>query len=219
MTRKSLRLGVIGCGPMGAAIGTRWAKAGHHVTWSYSRSPARPSELARQAGHAAKGGSVRDAVESSDAILIAIPWNRLEDVVSQAPSLRGRVLLDCSLPMTESGSDLAVAWHTSGAEQLARVTEGRVVKAFNTIPAEFIAAERRVQDSSVFIAGDDAAAKSIAAHLVTDAGFVPADAGPLRMARYMEPFALLMGQMAYVQGDSPQIGYRIVSAGESKLER
>ncbi len=99
------------------------------------------------------------------------------------------------------------------------MTEGRVVKAFNTIPAEFIAAESRVHDSSVFIAGDDAAAKSIAARLVTDAGFISVDAGPLRMARYMEPFALLMGQMAYVQGDSPEIGYRIVSAGDSKRDR
>jgi predicted dinucleotide-binding enzyme len=95
------------------------------------------------------GGSVRDAVESADAILIAIPWNRLDDAVAQSPSFRGRVLLDCSQPMTESGSDLAVAWHNSGAEQLASVTEGRVVKEFNTIPAEFIAAERRARASSL----------------------------------------------------------------------
>jgi len=44
--------------------------------------------------------------------------------------------------------------------------------------------------------GDDAHRKIVAADLIRDAGFDPVDAGPLRIARYSEPFALLVGQLA-----------------------
>ena len=44
--------------------------------------------------------------------------------------------------------------------------------------------------------GDDDDAKGVAAELIRDVGFDPVDAGPLRIARYTEPFALLVGQLA-----------------------
>src|SRR4029077_4499223 len=43
---------------------------------------------------------------------------------------------------------------------------------------------------------------------VCDAGFDPVDAGPLRIARYTEPFALLMGQLAYEGPNGPGGAYR-----------
>jgi predicted dinucleotide-binding enzyme len=55
---------------------------------------------------------------------------------------------------------------------------------------------------------NDDNAKEIAARLITDVGFEPVDAGPLRIARHMEPFALLMGQLAYEGDGSPAIAYR-----------
>ena len=57
--------------------------------------------------------------------------------------------------------------------------------------------------------GDDDSAKQIAATLISDIGFEPVDAGPLRIARYMEPFALLMGRLAYEGDDGPELAYRI----------
>jgi predicted dinucleotide-binding enzyme len=56
--------------------------------------------------------------------------------------------------------------------------------------------------------GDDRGAKEIAATLISDVGFEPVDAGPLRIARYLEPFALLMGQLAYEGDGGPEIAYR-----------
>jgi len=47
-----------------------------------------------------------------------------------------------------------------------------------------------------------------AAKLISDVGFDPVDTGPLRMARYLEPFALLMGQLAYEGDGGPEIAYR-----------
>ena len=56
--------------------------------------------------------------------------------------------------------------------------------------------------------GDDEHAKKLAAELIRDVGFDPWDAGPLRIARYTEPFALLMGQIAYEGEGGPELAYR-----------
>ena len=61
--------------------------------------------------------------------------------------------------------------------------------------------------------GDDAAAKATVAGLIRDAGCEPVDAGPLRIARYMEPFGLLVAQLAYEQGLGPALGYRWLRYG------
>ncbi len=207
-----MRIGVLGAGRMGSAIGQRWAAAGHNVVFSYARDPARLAALARAAGPCAHAGSVGEAVAATDAILLAVPWRQAGDVFAQAGDLRGRVLLDCTLPMNADDSGLEIGLTMSGGELLQRRSGAHVVKAFNTVPAEFIAAPHRAAGElpSLFHAGDDAAAKGVAARLIADAGFEPVDAGPLSMARYLEPFALLMGQIAYVQEASPEVGYRLV---------
>ncbi|HKD11943.1 MAG TPA: transmembrane reductase oxidoreductase, partial [Thermoanaerobaculia bacterium] len=55
---------------------------------------------------------------------------------------------------------------------------------------------------------DDSASKRIAARLIREAGFEPVDAGPLRIARYTEPFALLVARLAYEGGGGPELAYR-----------
>lgn len=57
--------------------------------------------------------------------------------------------------------------------------------------------------------GDDAHGKTVAAALIRDAGFDPVDAGPLRIARYSEPFGLLVGQLAYGGSGGPALAYRL----------
>jgi hypothetical protein len=56
--------------------------------------------------------------------------------------------------------------------------------------------------------GDHQGAKDVAIKLIKDAGFDPIDAGPLRIARYMEPFTLLVGQLAYECEGGPELAYR-----------
>jgi predicted dinucleotide-binding enzyme len=66
----------------------------------------------------------------------------------------------------------------------------------------------------VVACGDDAGAKAVAMDLARDAGFEPVDAGPLRVARLVEPFGLLVAQLAYAQGrfGGPELGYRFFAA-------
>ena len=213
-----MRIAVLGAGRMGSAIGRLWAQAGHAVVFSYARDSERLAALARDVGHGAASAPVAQAVRDADLLLLAVPWSQVSDVLAQAGDLRGRVLVDCGLPMTADDTQLAIGWTSSGAEQLQQRTGAKLVKAFNTVPAEFIAADRQrlAPLPSLFFAGDDAAAKTTVAGLIRDAGFDPVDAGPLAMARHLEPFALLMGQLAYVQQPQPEIGYRLLRAPQSR---
>jgi 8-hydroxy-5-deazaflavin:NADPH oxidoreductase len=62
--------------------------------------------------------------------------------------------------------------------------------------------------------GDDEDAKRVAATLIRDVGFDPVDAGALRVARYLEPFALLMGELAYEGEGGPELAYRFERFGK-----
>lgn len=68
------------------------------------------------------------------------------------------------------------------------------------------------------IYGDDAGAKETASTLARDIGLEPVDAGPLRVARYLEPFALLVARLAYQQGLGPELGVRFVTPPAGVLE-
>jgi hypothetical protein len=61
--------------------------------------------------------------------------------------------------------------------------------------------------------GDDEGAKDLAATLIRDVGFDPVDAGPLEVARFTEPFALLVARLAYEGEGGPELGYRFERFG------
>ncbi len=214
-----MRVGILGSGLMGAKLGTIFADAGHEVVFSYARSKAKLERLARDAKGKARAGTPREAAGEADALLLAVHWSRFDDVLKQAGDLSGKVIVTCSLPMDAGNTKLIVAGTSSGAEKLARkVPKARVVSAFNTVPSEVLfgvyEARRKKARPSLVYCGDDESGKTVAAELIRDAGFDPVDAGPLHVARYTEPFALLVAQLAYEGEGSPELAYRFERFGE-----
>ena len=208
-----MRVGILGSGLMGAKLGTLFARAGHDVTFSYVRDEAKLQTLAREAGHHARAGTPRDAAKAADALLLAVHWSRVDDVLKQAGDVAGKVIITCSLPMNADDTALVIAHTSSGAEELAKkVPKARVVSAFGTVPSEVLfdvfAARRKANRPSLIYCGDDSRSKKTAAELIRDVGFDPVDAGPLRIARYTEPFTLLIAQLAYEGEEGPELAYR-----------
>jgi predicted dinucleotide-binding enzyme len=198
---------------MGGKLGTIFARAGHDVVFSYSRSDKKLERLARDAGSRARAGTPAEAVKDADALLLAVHWSRMDDVLKKAGNLSGKVIVSCSLPMNADDTSLIVAHTSSGAEKLAKkVPKARIVSAFNTVPSEvlFSVFESRSRGArpSLLYCGDNARAKNVAVRLIRDVGFDPVDAGPLRIARYTEPFALLIAQLAYEGDRGPALAYR-----------
>ena len=209
-----MRVGILGSGLMGGKLGTIFARAGHEVVFSYARSAQKLKRLARQAKGAARPGTPREAAKHADAVLVAVHWSRIDDVLKQAGDLAGKVVVSCSLPMNADDTALVVAHTSSGAEELAkRIPRAHFVSAFNTVPSEVLfdvyAAKRKASRPTLVYCGDDRKAKKVAVQLIRDVGFDAVDAGPLRIARYTEPFALLVAQLAYARKGGPQLAYRL----------
>jgi predicted dinucleotide-binding enzyme len=205
---------------MGGALGRAFAAAGHAVVFSYSRDRAKLERLARARGARARAASSpADAVRDADVVLLAVHWSRVPHVLRAAGSLRGKVVIDCTNPMNAADDALAVGLRTSGGEIVARRARGaRVVKAFNTVPAELLRAGAGVlaEPPEVCYSGDDPRAKRVAARLIRDIGFVPVDCGPLAVARYLEPFALLVAELAYNHRGRPEVGVRFLRPGRRR---
>ena len=208
-----MRIGILGSGLIGGKLGTIFARAGHDVVFSYSRDRQKLERLARDAGARAHVGTPAESTRDADALLLAVHWTRVDEVLGQAGTLSGKVLLTCSLPMSKDDSRLVIGRTTSGAEALAaKVPGAHVVSAFSTVPSEvlFSTFEGRAKESrpDLVYCGDDEGAKHTAASLIRDAGFNPVDLGSLSYARYIEPFSLLIAQLAYSGSDGPELTYR-----------
>ncbi len=203
-----MKIGIIGTGNVGSALGKAWATSGHEVFYG-SRDPEKAKKLAVSAN--ASGGSIAEAAAFGDAVLLAVNYNSARDAINAAGSLNGKVLIDCTNPLTPD-LGLSIGHTTSAGEEIAKLATGaRVVKAFNMAFAKVMANPQfGPQNATMFICGDDVKAKEIVAEAAKDIGFEPVDVGPLKSARYLEPLAALIIYLAYGLGMGTDIAYKLI---------
>lgn len=181
-----MKIAVMGSGNVGGTLGNAWVRAGHDVTFG-ARDAAEGSET-----KGARSAPVAEAVREAEVVVLAVPWAAVPDVIKQGGDWKGKILIDCTNPIGP-GFELAVGHNTSAGEQVASLAAGaRVAKAFNT--TGFGNMHNPVYGGkpvTMFYASDDPAAQKAAEQLVRDVGFEPVFAGPLKVARYLEPLAML----------------------------
>ena len=207
-----MKIAIIGTGNVGQALAYGWTNKGHQVTFG-SRDPA--GEKA-QAAVAATGGKAeakreQEAVQAAEVVVLAVPWNAAETVVNGVGDLTGKILIDATNPIGP-GFQLAVGKDSSGAELVQQwAPTARVVKAFNTTGAENMRNPiYHGEPTTMFICGDDAAAKAVVKGLAEDLGFAVADTGGLTTARYLEPLAMVWIHLALVQKQGRDIALKLV---------
>lgn len=214
-----MNIGIIGSGNMGGGLGKLWAEAGHRIMFSYSRSPRKLEELAGRAGANAQAGSPEEAARFGDVVALTVPWGQVEDALRSAGSLDGKILLSTVNALNRDLSGLEIGHTTSAAEEVAKLAPGaEVFEAFTSVFAPLLSAESRIfsgKKASVFYCGDGAAARKAVDGLIEDAGFEPVDAGPLVSARYVEPFGMLMIQLAYGMGRGANIAVALLERPET----
>ncbi len=182
-----MKIAVIGSGNVGGALGGALVRAGHQVI-----SGVRGGAGEAQPVAGSSTNSVKEAIQASEVVLLAVPWTAVPDALAQVKDWAGKTLIDCTNPLG-AGLELIVGLNSSGGEQVASLAKSaRVVKAFNTTGfgnmQNPIYAGRAV---TMFYATDDAGAAKVAEQVIRDVGFEPEFAGPLRQARYLEPLAAL----------------------------
>ena len=208
-----MKIAVLGTGNVGGTLGKRWAKCGHQVIFG-SRNPGseKVQKLLAEAGPTSCAGSIQEAVDASDIVLLASPWNSMQTMLTSLTNLRGKVLIDCINPLNETFSGLTHGHTESAAELVAAwAPHTRVVKAFNTVSSRVMAdADFGGQAATLFVCGDDKEAKGLVSQLAKDLGFEAVDAGPLLNARYLEPLAMLYIHLAVREGWGSNTAFRIV---------
>jgi predicted dinucleotide-binding enzyme len=187
---------VIGTGNMGSAIAGIAAKAGATVQ-IVARDAEKAAALAAEVGGTA---APLDAPLTGDVVVLAVPYPALAELAaSLGAQLEGKVVVDLSNPVDFATFDgLTVPADSSAAAELAAALPGaHVVKAFNTNSATTLASGRIGEAATtVVVAGDDEAAKSVVRGLVEAGGLRSADAGSLARARELEAVGFLQMVLA-----------------------
>lgn len=194
----STKIGIIGSGNIGGTVGTLWVKAGHHVLFS-SRNPENLRQLVDGLGTLARAGTVREALNFGDAILIAVPYGAYPQIGKDyAKELAGKIVLDAgNAVLARDGEILKEARELGiGATSAKYLPKTRIVRAFNTLNYRVVEknANRPGERMAIPIAGDDKQALTVASQLVRDAGFDPVIIGSLESAKLFAQGGPLYGQ-------------------------
>lgn len=198
-SKAPVKIGIIGSGRQGGAIGLLWAKAGHEVFFS-SRHPENLKDLVAQAGPNAKAGLPEEAATFGEVVLIAVPYGATPQIGKDyAKFMQGKIVIDVGNPRVDRDGDvgkdgLARGTGVTSKEYLPGV---RLVRALNALSFTQVSKEshRAGEKIGIPIASDDQAAIAMTVRLVTDAGFDPVVVGGLARAREFDA-----GTPVYVKG-------------------
>lgn len=191
------KVGIIGDGNVGSALGRGLERTGYQVR-TVGKQP----------------GQVKETGAWADVVILAVPYGAIDDAVSElGDAISGKALVDVTNALT-ADMQLASGCTASGAEALQQKAPGaKVVKAFNTQFAQPMdSGTVGGQQLTTFAAGDDATAKAQVMQMARDIGFDVLDAGPLQNARLLEPLGYFNIQMGYVLGLGTRIGLKLVRA-------
>lgn len=178
-----MRIGILGSGHIGGTAARLLAGVGHEVTLAHARGPASLAEQVAALGPRARAGSVAEAAEFGEVVVLAIPW-RARDTLP-AGRLRGRIVVD-AMNHYQPDFSLYDLGESTSSEEVARALPGaRLVKALNHLRADELARQGQPElpfgeRTALLLAGDDQDAKRVVAGLIAQIGFAPVDTGPLR---------------------------------------
>ncbi|HWI13758.1 MAG TPA: NADPH-dependent F420 reductase [Burkholderiales bacterium] len=193
-----LKIGVIGSGRIGSALGGVWVKAGHQVMFS-SRTIDNDRKLAASLGPNARAGTPQEAADFGDVLLIAVPYRAMPEVGKElGDRVKGKVVIDPSNPIPNRDGETATWAREKGAGLAsAELLPGaRIVRAFNAIGYARMAKAHETPGERIGMpmAGDDGKAIEVASRLIREIGYEPVLVGGLAMGKYLMPGTPLAGE-------------------------
>ena len=214
-----MRIGILGTGTLAVGLGAAWTRAGHEVLVG-GRSADKAAAAALRIGGGATAVSPIGAVAGRDAVLLAVSWQGLPDMLRAAGagdgSLAGTPLIDPTNAVKHGVGALLTVDGRAVAEHIADWAPGaQVVKAFHLFAADQWREGR--EPVTVAIAGDHEGALRITAQLVRDAGGRPAVLGPLRRARQLEEVAGFVIGLAFSGVDPSSAVPRVPAPDRERL--
>jgi len=192
-----LKIGTVGSGRVGAALGGAWIKAGHEVMFS-SLDLEHDRKLAASLGPNARAGTTREAAAFGEVLLVSVPYGALPGVGKDlADLIKGKIVIDTCNPFASRDGEIANWAREKGAGLAsAELLPGaRIVRTFNAVSySQMASAKQRGEQMAMPMASDDADAVAVASRLVRDVGYEPVLVGPLAMGKHLMPGTPLAGE-------------------------
>lgn len=178
-------IGLIGAGHIGSQVARLAVRNGYNVVISNSRGPESLSDLISELGPAARAGTVLEAAQAGDIVVVTIPLKNYRAVPVEP--LKGKIVIDTNNYYPERDGRIPELDNesTTTAELLQEhLPASKVVKAFNHIYAAQLTTDGKPPSTkdrrALVIAGDDPEAKATVTQMLDRFGFDTVDAGPLR---------------------------------------
>ncbi len=194
---EKMKIGIVGSGNVGSAIGASWVRAGHEVMFS-SRNLDHDKALAARLGAGARAGTPREAASFGEVVMISVPYHALPSVGKDlADVLKGKIVIATNNPFLHRDGEIAKWAREKGAGLASKelMPGARIVRAFNAIGAARMgAAYQEPGRVGMPIAGDDAKAVEVASRLIREVGYEPVLVGGLDMGKHLMPGTPLAGE-------------------------
>lgn len=208
-----MNIAIIGSGNIGSGLARAISKTSNGVVISDQDGGVEAAAKLKADGIIVQAAGVATAVKQAEIVILATPYSANLDIVV-ANDFSGKIVIDLSNPVTENFSGLQVGHSTSAAEEVAKLTDAPVVKAFNTVFAQQYAGDltlggRKIQ---TFVASDNDDAKARVIKLAEEIGFEAKDAGGLSNARFLEPLGYMNIAFGYILGQGTDIAPAWISA-------
>ncbi|SFK10811.1 hypothetical protein SAMN04487991_3843 [Celeribacter neptunius] len=201
-----MNIAIIGSGNIGSGLARTLAKTSNGIVISDQNGGTEAAAKLKDLGVTVQAADVATAIKQAEVVILATPYNASLEI-AKSNDFSGKIVVDLSNPVTEDFSALQLGHSSSAAEEIAKLVDAPVVKAFNTVFAELYAGDLTLEGRKVqtFVAADDAAAKARVIELANDAGFDARDAGGLSNARYLEPLGYMNISFGYMLGQGTNI--------------
>lgn len=189
-----MNIGILGSGDVGKSLGAGFVERGDEVMLG-TRDPAKLKDW--QAAHpSAKVGSFAETAQFGDLVVLSTNAAGAIHAIELAGknAFDGKIVIDTTNPVEfdAKGPHLTVAGNDSMGERVQAALSGaRVVKAFNTVGAALMVKPSfKYGPPSMFIAGNDDAAKGAVSEIVRDFGWDVVDLGGIEASRMLEAMCL-----------------------------
>lgn len=199
-----MKITFIGNGNVGGALANNLQKAGHQVTIALKELGGESETKAKELNQNFNLLEISKACGNADVVFLAVPFGAVEDALSSAGDLTGKIVVDCTNPVA-AGFKHGLNNEKSGTEFVQElVPDAKVVKSFTIYGFEnFIDSNypnyKEVRPA-MLIAGNDTASKEIVRKINNDLGYDTVDTGDASQALHLEHMTLLWIKMARVQG-------------------
>ena len=183
-----MSIGIIGAGAIGSVIARKLAKAGIKASIANSRGADSLKDLVRELGPNITATTAQQAAKA-DIVFLAVNWDRLEGALKNLGPWNGRILIDANNAVEVPSYQPVDLGGLASTQAVAKWAPGaRVVKAFNHLIADALGAEPKTGGGRrvLFVAGDDADAKSVVADIIAKLGYASVDLGGLEQGRLVQ---------------------------------